>query len=266
MSSRSLRNANSLDLNVQGLAMGVQQMETGDIKTDVHTMCRREIERLKRELTTEKSNYRKLKSSLSDLKLSRESSESEHMKTISLLKVEHDEQIEKVKNDHVKVLTCLHNKHKEEIDSLQCKHKLELEKEQKKTRDAGLELDKQKENYENIISSKAEQVGSLKQQVAESFEINSKERHQQIDELMKELQTVSEEAAYLKGIVQSSNFSKCQKCSFYENKYKELAIEVSTRDENYKTLFEICSKMEKQLSQQDELCVMLASLKEKIES
>lgn len=260
----SARNSKPVDLNVKGSAIDVQQIKTGHCKIDTHTTCRKEIERLKRELTIEKSNCRKLKSSLSEAKVSHEDSESNHMKDLSSRNEKHKEEVDLLKSGHAKVLSCLNSKHQEEIQLLECKYRNELEKERKKALAAGVKLNEEKEKYENSISSKEEHIEKLKLQVAESLEVNSKERHQQIDELMKELHTVSEEAAYLKDVVQNSNFSKCQKCSFYENKYKELAIELSNRNEHFKALMEVCAKMETQLSQQDDLCMTLASLKDEI--
>ena len=266
MSSRNLKSAQTTDLNVQGLAMGMKNQNNQISKVDAsstHVFCKRELEKLRRELNTEKNNCRKLKASLSELKHSQEDIKSSHVDVTSSLNKQHKEEFDLLESKHVKILSCLNKKHKEEIQLLEIKHNSELEVEKKKSEDGFIELlNERTESYENMISLKIEQIENLKIQVAESLEINSVERHKQIEELMKELQEVSEEVIYLKGVIEDFNSaSKCQKCSFYENKYKELAIEMATRNENFKALIEVCSKMETQLSQQDELCLLLASLK-----
>ena len=159
----------------------------------------------------------------------------------------------------------LTSKHREDKESVQKQHRAELNAERTKCRETNTLLSEQKQKFEEIIAAKDEQIEKLKIQMAESFDVNSRERQKQIDELVKELKLVTDECAYLKNIIQQhANFAKCQKCSFYEKKCKDLSEEMITQTEHCKQLMAVCSKKELQLTQQDELCAVLAGLKTEI--
>lgn len=262
MSSQRLRSTNArvdLSLNIQGSAF---KQPSNDEKLVSHSPCIKEIDKLKRELSSEKSNSRKLKASLSKFQSSMTERETSHKNALSSLEERYEKERQELKEMHASTLITLSNKHKEEMKILEQKYRHDLE--EKKTNEL-LEISNQLENlkvkHECELACKQKHIETLKGQVKDSLESNSKERQEQIDELLKELNRVSDEADYYKMISQRSVNSNCGNCTSHENKYKEVLLELAKYEENYKGLVNVCSKMENQLSQQDELCMMLASLK-----
>lgn len=262
MSHRNLKSVNTSDLlNIQGIQAS-KPAQTYEKVVDTHAPCKKELEKLKRELNAEKASTKKWKALLADSKQSYDQLKRSHDEAFATAMTKHKEQIDHLESQHAKVLISLKKNHDGQIDLLRNKHETDIDAAKLKADEVlCLKLTESCEKYDKIVASKEEQIKNLKSQVAESLKINSMERHKQIDELMKELKHVNDEAEHLRGVIDNYNNQQCQKCSFYENKCKELAKEMATRNENFKALVEVCSKMESQLSQQDELCILLSNLK-----
>lgn len=96
----------------------------------------------------------------------------------------------------------------------------------------------------------------MKMQMADALKDNSRERQLQLEELTKELKRVTEETGVLKSKLQSmksSNQGQCSNCFVMERQLQSKIAELRDKEIATIELQRLCSKMEKQLVQQDEL-------------
>lgn len=158
-------------------------------------------------------------------------------------------EIKSTKTLHANTLSSLAEKHNNELVIL--KGHLEAEK---------LKIEN---NFKDSIKEKNSTIENLKSKLAESFKESSKERQIQIDELLKELERVSNEAEYVKNALKNLKYtnSDCKKCTLYEEKLQEVSNDLREKNEICKNLYSVCSKMEKQLSQQDDLLMIWNRIK-----
>lgn len=165
----------------------------------------------------------------------------------------HSKDISDIKQKQADVLVSLQKKYDEDLMLL----KVNFDKDIKHARRI----------HSDIIKTKDEQLEKLKHQLANTFRENSKERQVQIDELIKELKRVSDEAEYVKSALKKLKFgNECQRCSFFENKCKSISNDLIMKQETCESLFKVCSKMEKQLNQQEDLRVLWSKIKDNNES
>jgi len=130
------------------------------------------------------------------------------------------------------------------------------------TKEFDLKFNSLKEEYEKQINAKDEKLKIMKKQIAEALTGSSLERQQQIEELLKELKRVSDEADAVKSALKSIKMKgNCGKCAVYEKKCRELQEQLKSKDASFNELMRISSKMEKQISQQEELFAIWNKLK-----
>ena len=117
------------------------------------------------------------------------------------------------------------------------------------------QLNQIKDSHIKEINEKDVVIENLRGKVAKTFNNSSKERQAQIDELIKELKRVSDEAEYVKSALRKlkSSNKDCSRCNLYQEKFKEVSLELTRKDDICKDLYLVCSKMEKQLSEKDDL-------------
>ena len=176
------------------VAKQAEEIRTSSKKIVDHSTCNIEIQKLKQELHSKNNECKDLKASA--------------LTTVS----GYEEELEKIKKAHADVLIAITKQHDSDILSLKENFNMELKNE--------------REDHQQILASKNAIIEKLKLQIAESLGDKSKERHHQIEELMKELNRVSKEAEYVKSALRNmkSNKKDCQKCVFYETKCKELSV------------------------------------------
>lgn len=173
---------------------------------------------------------------------------------------------QKQKEDSEKTITSVQN----EMKSLQMLHANTLssmtEKHNKELVLIKRHLETQKIKLENDLKAKDDTIQNLKSKLADSFNESSKERQMQINELLKELERVSSEAEYVKNALKklTSVKNECQKCFLYKDKFNEILKDLREKNEICQNLFSVCSKMEKQLSQQDDLLIIWKKIKNSI--
>lgn len=124
---------------------------------------------------------------------------------------------------------------------------------------------------EREISVRDEKLNKLKKQMAEALKGNSWERQQQLDELSKELQRVQEESELLKMRIKAINKggssggsnknSACGNCDVMRKQLTFTQALLKERDASIGELKTLCSKFEKQLTQQDALLTQFAESK-----
>lgn len=143
---------------------------------------------------------------------------------------------------HSETLTTMLREHKKEIKTIEQNNQVLISNMNSK--------------HDTAIKGKEEIINKLKAQVAESLKTSSKERQVQIDELVKELQRVSDEAEYVKSALRkfkSTSTDDCSRCAMYQEKFKELTLELSKKNSICQNLFLVCSRMENQLQQKKDL-------------
>merc|ERR1719494_1196343 len=160
-----------------------------------------------------------------------------------LLKAEesHASEMKALKEEHGLVLLELQRKHTEERENDQQTFELKL-----------AEKDK---HHEDAIKDREGKIENLKNQIAGLLQNSSQERQEMINELVKELERVSDECNEVKSSLRNLKTSNtdCQKCKYYEAKIEALEKDLKLKSNACDDLMRVCSKMEKQLSQQDEL-------------
>ncbi|XP_067672021.1 kinesin-like protein KIF3A [Haliotis asinina] len=147
----------------------------------------------------------------------------------------------------------------------------ELEDEQNRVdairKDMSRKLSEQKteleKKYAEMLSEKDKEISirdvklnRLKQQMADALKGNSWERQQQLEELTKELARIQDEADLLRMKLKAYAKNKtgsCSNCPDMMAKLDRAHLMVKDRDHTVKELKAMCSKMEKQLTQQDQL-------------
>jgi len=154
-------------------------------------------------------------------------------------------------------LNLLKSSHNEEISALKSKYDADMTILRKENED----LTKKRLTLVEIVQEKSVCIENLKQQAKEYLNRNSTERQNQIIELVKELKRVSEEADTVKiALKKLKTTVECQKCSFYQEKFKESTKELFKKEQICQELVGVCSKMESQLKQSDELSKILAKI------
>jgi len=152
------------------------------------------------------------------------------------------EKIQSLQQLHSNTLSTMLSEHKKELKSLSIKN---IER-----------IEQIKTNHGKVIVEKDQTIEKLKKQIGESLNQSSKERQAQIDDLVKELKRVSEEAEYVKNALRkfkSINTDDCSRCNMYQEKFKDMSLELTRKNSICQNLFTVCSKMEKQLQQKKDL-------------
>ena len=152
------------------------------------------------------------------------------------------EKLKSLKELQSNTLSTMLSEHKKELKSLSIKN---IER-----------IGQMKSNHEKVILDKDQTIEKLKKQIGESLNQSSKERQAQIDDLVKELKRVSEEAEYVKSALRkfkSINTDNCSRCNMYQEKFKDISLELTRKNSICQNLFTVCSKMEKQLQQKKDL-------------
>jgi hypothetical protein len=241
-----------LQKTVQNLRKEIKMKENiiytlNNDKIVIEESHKQDLERLKSNLNQENNKLKK-KQEDSDGKFKLVLSEKEKCK--DELK-DLSEKIEALHILHTQTLTTISNEHKKELHSTNKRYHNEIEQ--------------IKNNHTDLMREKESKIEKLKNQMSESLNDSSKERHTQIDELVKELKRVSDEAEYVKSALRkfkTTNFdANCKKCTLYEEKLKELTLELAKKDSICTNLFLVCSKMEKQLQQKAELLLIWNTVK-----
>lgn len=198
---------------------------------DEHVLCREEKETLK-------SDADKIKTDYEILKYSFEEEQKLHCKEMSDANKKHASVLVSQQKLHDGDLLLQKESFDEDTKQMRCIHN-------------------------DILKSKDEQLEKLKLQLADRFQDKSNIRQGQIDELVKELKRVSDEAEYVKSALKKLKFgNECQRCSFYENKCKLISNELIVKQQTCESLFEVCSKMERQLNQQEDLRILWRKIKD----
>ena len=152
-----------------------------------------------------------------------------------------------IKNNHEEVLSVMNSQHKREKEKL--------------TNDLKGQYNKENELLKDDLRKTTAVVEELKKKTARDIHKNSAERQEQINELLKELKRVSEEAEVVKcALKKLKTNQKCGRCEFFESKCKEMTKELLQKETICKDLITVCSKMEKQLIQHDEFSSLLKKL------
>jgi len=155
---------------------------------------------------------------------------------------EYSEQIENEKRLHSETLSTMLQEHIKEIKKSEENNQIKINDMEKK--------------HNEMVKEKDLIIVKLKAQVADSLKTSSKERQSQIDELVKELKRVSDEAEYVKSALRkfkSLSTDNCSRCNMYQEKFKEITLELSKKNSICQNLFLVCSRMEKQLQQKKDL-------------
>lgn len=189
----------------------------------VHGACEAEKEKLRKALNNKSCIYENLNLQNKEILTS------------------HSKEIDNLKQLNADIIITLTKKHEGNVRCL----KSDLE----------IQFKKEREIHAQIVKSKDEKIDKLKFQMSTSLKDNSEERQHQIDELLKELKRVSDEAEYVKKALKKLkvNNNQCQKCAFYEKKCTEISTELYAKNETCKDLYQVCSKMERQLTHHEEL-------------
>jgi len=155
---------------------------------------------------------------------------------------EYSEQIENEKRLYSETLSTMLQEHIKEIKKSEENNQIKINDMEKK--------------HNEMVKEKDLIIVKLKAQVADSLKTSSKERQSQIDELVKELKRVSDEAEYVKSALRkfkSLSTDNCSRCNMYQEKFKEITLELSKKNSICQNLFLVCSRMEKQLQQKKDL-------------
>jgi len=155
---------------------------------------------------------------------------------------EYSEQIDNEKRLHSETLSTMLQEHIKEIKKSEENNQIKINDMEKK--------------HNEMVKEKDLIIVKLKAQVADSLKTSSKERQSQIDELVKELKRVSDEAEYVKSALRkfkSLSTDNCSRCNMYQEKFKEITLELSKKNSICQNLFLVCSRMEKQLQQKKDL-------------
>ena len=160
---------------------------------------------------------------------------------------QNEETLLTIKNNHEEILSVMNSQHKREKEKL--------------TNDLEEQYDKENGLLKEELRKTAAVVEELKKKTAKDIHKNSAERQEQINELLKELKRVSEEAEVVKCALKNLKTNqKCGRCEFFESKCKEMTKELLQKETICKDLITVCSKMEKQLIQHDEFSSLLKKL------
>lgn len=254
--TKDLSNYKEKYINLQNTIHGLRN----ELKVKTKLLCEVEFEHKNEKEQYEKESQ-KLTSSVESLQREvanlkkdytmKEANIKENIECYDTTVVSLKDEIKALKSIHADTLSSIVEKHSKEIKLL--KKRIETEK-----------YSVLKE-FDEKLTSKQDIIDNLKAKLAESFTESSKERQIQIDELVKELERVSVEAESVKSALKSlKTTSACQRCTFYDQKIKELTKELTEKDDICRTLYMICSKMEKQLIQQDDVLQVWSNVKKQV--
>ncbi|XP_014351326.2 uncharacterized protein LOC106705830 [Latimeria chalumnae] len=175
-------------------------------------------------------------------------------KTIQDKAVEHCELIKVEQNFHsqtkdqlTKVQCLLSEKTQELHDST--KHYEATILELKKQHECTIAALKKQMNFE--ISQKNESIAKLKQQISEILKGNSWQRQQQLEELRKDFNRLSEEAQTLQKKLKMEQIQKreCDHCNSLTSKLENKTLQLRLKDRTIEELQALCKRFEKQLIQ-----------------
>eukprot|EP00794_Sanderia_malayensis_P014103 gene14103-15576_t len=153
-----------------------------------------------------------------------------------------------IKLDCEEKLEAFVKKHDEELENLKQMYEKEKCEFQEQFE---AQLTKLKDIHNEQMNVKDEKLKILKKQIADVLTGSSVERQQQIEELLRELKRVSEEAETVKAALRNyKSTGECHKCALYQKKFKELQDQIRVKDSSLNDLMKIAFKMEKQISHQ----------------
>lgn len=118
------------------------------------------------------------------------------------------------------------------------------------------ELEELKALHLKELADRDGKIKMMKMHMADALKDNSRERQLQLEELTKELKRVTEETDVLKSKLQSmksTNQGQCPNCFVMEKQLQAKITELRDKEVVTIEMQRLCSKMEKQLVQQDEL-------------
>lgn len=129
------------------------------------------------------------------------------------------------------------------------------------------ELEELKAQHLKELLERDGKIKVMKMHMADVLKDKSRERQVQLEELTKELKRVTEETDVLKlklKSMKSANQGQCQNCFVMEKQLQSKISELRDKEVVATELQRLCSKMEKQLVQQDELLRQWAKNKGKL--
>nr|XP_022344710.1 uncharacterized protein LOC111137529 [Crassostrea virginica] len=146
------------------------------------------------------------------------------------------------------------------MEQLRKENKEQAEKLRKELEEKILEITTSKDQE---IKIRDEKLTRLKNQMADALKGNSWERQQQLEELTKELSRIQEEcdALRMKLKASKSKGGSCPNCQDMTTKLEKFSVSIKDKDLTIKELKSLCTKFEKQLTQQDHLLKQLAESK-----
>lgn len=142
-----------------------------------------------------------------------------------------------------------------DLEIKELKESFSKEKEEMK-KEFDQQLEEVKAQHLKELADRDGKIKIMKMHMADALKDNSRERQLQLEELTKELRRVTEETDGLKFKLQSmksSNQGQCQNCFVMEKQLQSKITELRDKEIATIELQRLCSKMEKQLVQQDEL-------------
>ncbi|XP_069464129.1 dynein regulatory complex protein 9-like isoform X3 [Ambystoma mexicanum] len=108
------------------------------------------------------------------------------------------------------------------------------------------------------ISHRDEKIAKLKRQIADIFKERSWEHQQQLEELRKELNRLTEEAQLLRIRLKREEIYKrvCENCKILNEKLESAIVQSKQKDRAIEELQAVCRKFEKQLLAHEQLLKM----------
>ncbi|XP_043910981.1 golgin subfamily A member 6-like protein 2 [Protopterus annectens] len=105
---------------------------------------------------------------------------------------------------------------------------------------------------ESEINHRDNKITNLKKQISDILKGKSWERQQQLEELRKELENLTEEAQFLQRKLKEEQLNKqeCANCRSMAQKLEEKTLQLRLKERTVEELQAICRKTEKQLAQQ----------------
>nr|XP_015218344.1 PREDICTED: serine/threonine-protein kinase MRCK beta-like isoform X1 [Lepisosteus oculatus]XP_015218345.1 PREDICTED: serine/threonine-protein kinase MRCK beta-like isoform X1 [Lepisosteus oculatus] len=111
-----------------------------------------------------------------------------------------------------------------------------------------------KKEMDSERHSNNEKISKLKQQVSDILEGRSWERHQQLEDLTKEIVRLTEETKTLKKQLTAEQIPKmCKNCKSLQSRLEEKTLQLRLKEKTVEELHNFCKRFEKQLTQQDKL-------------
>ncbi|XP_064612943.1 unconventional myosin-XVIIIa-like [Liolophura sinensis] len=178
---------------------------------------------------------------------------------IKMKEEDYREQIQKERKSHLQTRYSLDQTSEQlaitrsDLHTLREEYELKLKclKEQKEA-----ELSDLKEQKDDEIARRDNTLRKLKKQMADALMDNSKERQVQLEELTKELSRVQEDSEILQfklRTYRNKQQASCPGCKDLTQEVNRLKPLTKRQDETIRDLQVVCTKLELQLSEQDEL-------------